>query len=106
MCLYDIPQIFKLLGLFDLVIQCFQLISGRLKSPVIIICEYLNPVVDLIIFRSSALFSSDPPSLLYMHPKRSMVLFLSLISINEHPCKLRPTLYFLHVGNLRRKTDP
>ena len=52
---------FRLLGLIDLVIQCFQLISGRLKSPVITMCEYLSPDVDLIIFRSSALFSSDPP---------------------------------------------
>ena len=33
--------------------------------PVITICEYLSPDVDLIIFRSSALFSSDPPSLLH-----------------------------------------
>ena len=50
---------FRLLGLTDLVVQCFQLISGKLKSPVIT-CEYLSPDVDLIIFRSSALFSSDP----------------------------------------------
>ena len=50
---------FKLLGLTDLVVQCFQLISGSLKS-VITMCEYLSPDVDLIIFTSSALFSSDP----------------------------------------------
>ena len=72
---------FKLLGLTDLVIQCFQLISGRLKSPVITICEYLSPDVDLIRFRSSVLLSSDPPSLLYMHPRN---LVLSLISVNKH----------------------
>ena len=72
---------FKLLGLTDLVIQCFQLISGRLKSPVITIFEYLSPDVDLIRFRSSVLLSSDPPSLLYMHPRN---LVLSLISVNKH----------------------
>ena len=43
---------FRLLGLTDLVVQCFQLISGRLKSPVITMCEYLSCDVDLIIFRS------------------------------------------------------
>ena len=85
---------FRLLGLIDLVVQCFQLISGRLKSPVITMCEYLNPDVDLIIFRSSALFSSDPPSLLYMHPKRSLVLFLSLISINKHSLKIKTRFMF------------
>ena len=52
---------FRLLGLIDLVVQCFQLISGRLKSPVITMCEYLSPDVDLIIFRSSVSFSFDPP---------------------------------------------
>ena len=85
---------FRLLGLTDLVVQCFKLISGRLKSPVITMCEYLSPDVDLIIFRSSALFSSDPPSLLYMHPKRSLVLFLSLISINKHSLKVETRFIF------------
>ena len=84
---------FKLLWLFDLVIQYFQL-NGRLKSPVITICEYLSPVVDLIIFRSSALFSSDPPSLLYMYSKKSLVLFLSLISINNHSLKVETKFIF------------
>ena len=83
---------FRLLGLIDLVVQCFQLISGRLKSPVITMCEYLSPYVDLIIFRSSALFSSD--LLLYMHPKRSLVLFLSLISINKHSLKVETRFIF------------
>ena len=79
---------FKLLGLIDLVVQCFHLISGRLKSPVITMCEYLSPDVDLMIFRSSALFSSEPPSLLYMHP------FLSLISINKHSLKVETRFIF------------
>ena len=57
-------------------------------------CEYLSPDVDLTIFRSSALFSSDHPSLLYMHPKRSLVLFLSLISINKHSLKVETRFIF------------
>ena len=92
---------FRLLGLTDLVVQCFQLISGRLKSPVITMCEYLSPDVDLIIFRSSALFSSDPPSLLYMHPKRSLVLFLSLISINKHCLKVETRFIFSAYGEFK-----
>ena len=83
-----------MLGLSDLVVQCFQLVSGRLKSPVIKICEHLSPDVDLIIFISSALFSSDPPSLPYMHPKRGLVLFLSLNSINKHTLKVETRLIF------------
>ena len=57
-------------------------------------CEYLSPDLDLIIFRSFALFSSDPPSLLYMHPKRSLVLFLSLISISKHSLKVETRFIF------------
>ena len=93
---------FRLLGLFDLVVQCFHLISGRFKYPVITLCEYLSHVVDIIIFRSSALFSSAPTSLLYMHPKISLDLFLSLshdrfhkpingntgIIISSHDCSI------------------
>ena len=43
---------------------------------------------DPIIFRSSVLFSSVPPSLLYIHPNSSFVLFLSLTSINKHSLKV------------------
>ena len=84
---------FKLLGLTDLVIQCFQLISGRLKSPVITICEYLSPDVDLIRFRSSVLLSSDTPSLRYMHP-RSFFLVSSLISININSLEVETRFIF------------
>ena len=84
---------FSLLGLIDLVVQCFQLISGRLKS-VITMCEYISHDVDLFILKSSMLFSSEPPSLLYMHPKRSLVLFLSLISINKHSLKVETRFIF------------
>ena len=41
---------FKLLGSIDLVVQCFQLISWILRSPVITICEYFSPDVVLISF--------------------------------------------------------
>ena len=94
---------FRLLGLIDLVVQCFQLISGRLKYPVITMCEYLSSDVDLIIFRSSALFSFDPHrSFIYMHPKRSLVLFLSLISINKHSLKVE--IRFIFSGYREFKT--
>ena len=61
----------------------------------------LSPDVDLIIFRSYALFSSDPPSLLYMHSKRSLVLFLSLISINKHCLKVDNRFIFSAYGEFK-----
>ena len=67
---------YRLLGLIDLVVQCFQLISGRLKSPVITMCEYLSPDVALILLRSSALFSSDPPTIAPIYASKEKFGFI------------------------------